>query len=99
MSSERPALDLIEELRLRRWARLNYVSAAERRADWDPVILNEMQLRDAEIAAVRDLSSAGERLVPLKETRTLRLDAAHTFAPKKRATPEPAIARSEFHFA
>ena len=41
-------LDLIEELRLRRWARENYVPNDQRLDDWHPVVLEEMQARDAE---------------------------------------------------
>lgn len=47
MSKIRP-LDLIEELRLRRWARENYVPAGDRNENLHPVILDEMQRRDAE---------------------------------------------------
>jgi hypothetical protein len=41
-------LDLIEELRLRRWARENYVPSDQRTGDLHPVVLEEMQQRDAE---------------------------------------------------
>jgi hypothetical protein len=41
-------LDLIEELRLRRWARENYVAAEERDAAWHHVVLDEMTRKDAE---------------------------------------------------
>lgn len=43
-------LDIVEELRLRRWARENYAAADERSVDWHPVILEEMERRDAEVA-------------------------------------------------
>ncbi len=41
-------IDLIEELRLRRWARENYVPAGERDARWHPIILDEMCRKDGE---------------------------------------------------
>jgi len=41
-------VDFIEELRLRRWARENYVPHAERKRDWHPIILNEMGRKDEE---------------------------------------------------
>jgi hypothetical protein len=41
-------IDMIEELRLRRWARENYVPAAERDATWHPIILEEMSRKDGE---------------------------------------------------
>jgi hypothetical protein len=43
-------IDLVEELKLRRWARLNHVGEEARRSDWHPVILEEMALKDAELA-------------------------------------------------
>jgi hypothetical protein len=46
--SPRPGLDLIDELRLRSWARGNYVPKGQRSRDWHPVILEEMQRRDQE---------------------------------------------------
>lgn len=41
-------LDLIEELRLRRWARENFVPVSQREPSWHPVILEEMGLKDRE---------------------------------------------------
>ena len=41
-------LDFIEELRLRRWARENYVAEAERNDGWHPIVLDEMNRKDAE---------------------------------------------------
>jgi hypothetical protein len=43
-------LDIVEELRLRRWARENYAAVENRCVDWHPVILEEMDRRDAEVA-------------------------------------------------
>jgi hypothetical protein len=48
MSSGVMELDFIEELRLRRWARENYVPPTERQDDWDPVVHQEMQTKDDE---------------------------------------------------
>jgi hypothetical protein len=42
-------LDLIEELRLRRWARQNYVPPEQREPTWHPVIHDEMDKRDLEV--------------------------------------------------
>jgi hypothetical protein len=41
-------LDFIEELRLRRWARENYVPAGQRKRSWHPVIQQEMEKKDQE---------------------------------------------------
>ncbi len=48
MSSGVMELDFIEELRLRRWARENYVSPEERSRKWHPVIHEEMREKDGE---------------------------------------------------
>ncbi|HEX6987167.1 MAG TPA: hypothetical protein VF170_17440 [Planctomycetaceae bacterium] len=71
-------MDLLKELRLRRWARENYVPAERRAATWHPVVLDEMRRRDEELAAepLTDMVSAehvasesiddlGSRIVPL----------------------------------
>jgi hypothetical protein len=41
-------MDLIEELRLRRWARENYVPPEQRERSWHPVIQDEMKKKDTE---------------------------------------------------
>lgn len=41
-------VDFIEELRLRRWARENYVPATDRDTAWHPIILDEMCRKDGE---------------------------------------------------
>jgi hypothetical protein len=43
-------VDFIEELRLRRWARENYVPANERNTSWHPIILEEMHSKDGEVS-------------------------------------------------
>jgi hypothetical protein len=44
-------VDFIEELRLRRWARLNYVPAEQRQHNWHPIVLEEMTRKDEESSA------------------------------------------------
>ena len=41
-------VDFVEELRLRTWARQNYVPTDERDHDWHPIILNEMREMDSD---------------------------------------------------
>ena len=41
-------VDLIEELRLRRWARENYVPRNRRECSWHAVVLDEMERKDRE---------------------------------------------------
>lgn len=48
MSSATLEIDVIEELRLRRWARENYVADELRNTEWHPIVLDEMRRRDAE---------------------------------------------------
>lgn len=43
-------LDFIEELRLRRWARENYVPRGQRQTSWHPVVHEEMEKKDSESA-------------------------------------------------
>ena len=45
-------MDLIEELRLRRWAREHYVPQERRESNWHPVILDEMSRKDLETCEV-----------------------------------------------
>lgn len=42
--------DFIEELRMRRWARENYVPTGERDRAWHPIILEEMRRKDGEVS-------------------------------------------------
>jgi hypothetical protein len=46
--------DFIEEIRLRRWARENYVPAGERDEAWHPVVLEEMSAKDLEQGSADD---------------------------------------------
>lgn len=48
----RAEVDFIEELRLRRWARENYVPKGEREENWHPIIHEEMRLKDRESFAL-----------------------------------------------
>lgn len=47
-SSVAAEVDMIEELRLRRWARENYVPQEKRLNEWHPVVLDEMSKKDHE---------------------------------------------------
>ena len=47
-SSVMSELDFIEELRLRRWARENYVPCGQRQESWHPVVHEEMNQKDHE---------------------------------------------------
>ena len=58
------ALDLVEELQLRRWARENYVPKSCREAGWHRVIHEEMDRKEQELLAAR-VDPIGGRYVPL----------------------------------
>ena len=45
-------VDAIEEIRLRTWARENYVAADDRDQSWHPIILDEMISKDREVDAI-----------------------------------------------
>ncbi len=49
-------IDLIEELRMRRWAREHYVPLDSRETNWHPVVLDEMQRKDLEQTEVEAIS-------------------------------------------
>lgn len=49
-------VDFIEELRLRRWARENYVPSGLRDRSWHPIIHEEMLRKDEEVSPDRVMS-------------------------------------------
>jgi hypothetical protein len=51
-SSVMTDLDFIEELRLRRWARENYVPRSGRQNTWHPVVHEEMEKKDVEAGSL-----------------------------------------------
>ena len=57
-------LDLVEELRVRQWARRNWVPVNLRDQRWHRVILEEMTERDRELD---NAAGAPERIVPVAE--------------------------------
>jgi hypothetical protein len=97
--SQASALDLIEELRLRRWARLNYVAAEDRSPKWHAVILNEMALRDLELQDGEFEIAGRKQIVPLQEQRILRLDGAHRIGKAPKSAGAAASEPAEFHYA
>ena len=84
-------VDLIKELRLRRWARCNYVTQSERRDSWHPIVLDEMSKRDLE----RDLQAfqppPSSAYVPLEPIDFHLLHAPHQLPeePKVFRTKKP----------
>ena len=60
LRSDTSGIDLIRELRLRHWARTNYVPEELRPDDWHPVVLDEMRRRDEELGESRARSAMRE---------------------------------------
>jgi homoaconitase/3-isopropylmalate dehydratase large subunit len=48
-NSESSGIDFVRELRLRNWARQNFVPGDQRKSTWHPIVLDEMNRRDMEI--------------------------------------------------
>lgn len=42
-------VDFVRELRLRQWARQNFVLPEQRKTTWHPIVLDEMRIRDQEM--------------------------------------------------
>ena len=43
-------ISMVRELRLRSWARTHYVTADQRKETWNPVVLDEMNIKDQEMS-------------------------------------------------
>lgn len=75
------SVDLIKELRLRRWARAHYVPAQRRSSSWHPVVLEEMRRKDDELAERRERQPLAVAYVPLAPTELYRFDEPHASLP------------------
>ena len=74
------ATSLAAEFRMRRWARINYVSADLRKETWNPIVLDEMRLKDQEMREEKDNSMnarVSSMYVPLAPGVTSRIDEPH----------------------
>ncbi|MGE3315501.1 MAG: hypothetical protein AB7O26_10330 [Planctomycetaceae bacterium] len=74
-------VDVLRELRLRNWARANYVPSDERKPTWHPIVLDEMSRRDCEMEEIATVSRAGSRYVPLAPIEQPILHEAHPGVP------------------
>ena len=75
-------VDPVEELRLRCWARRNYVPIRERELSWNPVVLEEMQARDEELSMAGDpMDALAANLVPLEPEILQMLDPGQVLPP------------------
>ncbi|QDU80393.1 hypothetical protein Pla110_21220 [Polystyrenella longa] len=96
--------DIVKELRLRSWARQNYVAPADRSTDWHPIVLDEMNRRDVEAAAMQEDIAAWQQtktspssIVPLIPGSLLKLHPPHKEvpAPKFMSQVQSAAIREE----
>lgn len=86
MNSDNRDIELIAELRLRQWARRNYVSAAERcDSDWHSVVVNEMRRIDRDLSLVEIpqtvVTSTGVAPLEPSQHQAIRIDEPHAAVP------------------
>ena len=79
-------LDLVAELRLRQWARRNYVPAEQREdSDWHAVVVDEMSRidRDRNLAEYTQEVVTSTGVVPLEPSQHegIRIDEPHAALP------------------
>jgi len=55
LNSVSAELDMIEELRLRRWAREHYAPKGQRPPTWHPIVHEEMNKKDLELGDLEPL--------------------------------------------
>lgn len=74
-------VDFIAELRLRQWARANYVAPEARDdSEWHPVVLDEMRRKDTDLLLQRKATESA-RLMARDRNITRRIDATHESVP------------------
>ncbi|MEZ6057762.1 MAG: hypothetical protein R3C01_13770 [Planctomycetaceae bacterium] len=76
MTQTNQTVDFIDELRLRRWARENYVASQARSVEWHDVVHSEMNRRYAELAEQEEQRLA-PTIVPLAP---YRFDSPHPYS-------------------
>ena len=99
-------VDVIRELRLRRWARENYVSEGERGRAWHPIVLDEMRRRGTPFVGLLYAGRDDELRHKLTERVRIANSRAsayvplaptpygqHTLHPPHRGVPEPNLLR------
>jgi len=74
--------DLVEEFVLRRWAREHHVPDNLRDRAWHPVVLDEMNQKDRELADAARFASSGQRIVPLVPEADHALHGPHVEFPR-----------------
>lgn len=92
-NSKTQPVDIIAELRLRQWARKNYVPADLRRDnEWHAIVLDEMIRKDADLEALERLhQQKTHAVVPLMPNlpEATRIDRAHQPVPAPQFLANP----------
>ncbi len=71
--------DLIQELRLRKWAREHYVTEQDRNDDeWHSIVLDEMRRKDDEFRELCSMQTIMTAYVPLAPTVSHIVHGGHT---------------------
>ena len=77
VGTDTAGIDLIRELRLRQWARTNYVPADMRSPSWHALVLDEMRRRDEELSESGALATRTRSVyVPLIPNELMELAVA-----------------------
>ena len=79
--------DLIQELRLRKWAREHYVTEQDRNdGEWHAIVLDEMRRKDDEFRELGSKQTIVTSYVPLAPTVSYIVHSGHTdhFGPPAR---------------
>ena len=89
MNNRLQKLDFVAELRLRQWARRNYVPPADRRdSDWHAVVLDEMRLIDRDRSPTPTIegivTSIGRTPIEPSRHEGIRADKPHSDVPAPR---------------
>jgi len=59
-------IDIVRELRLRRWARVHFVEEDARKPHWHPVVLDEMKRCDSELTSQTQVAPVNSTYVPVE---------------------------------
>ena len=71
------APDLVQEFRLRRWARENYVPVEFRDQTWHADVLDAMRRKDQELHVIDEFGQVARRIVPLVPEHSPTLHGPH----------------------
>lgn len=94
--SQTAGIDLIKELRLRKWARMHYVPPEKRCRSWHPIVLDEMAQKDVELEESPRRYGSAASYVPLAPAPALR--GPHAEFARPHTIPEYEPAASHWYY-